>query len=814
MAPSTIIPEKTPDCSYDRVVTYVYCDFRAQNELSVSSILGSVLSQIPERQQPLLGQVLGALFYAQESSGDYRLQLREIFEKLFYSIYGWNRFFICIDAIDEFPTEKRAQLWESLQRIVRECRNVRLFLTGRPQIREEARKYFPGNANMVSVKPNTDDITSYIEHRLGEDLAPGGVSVELRADILRIVPQKLSGMFLLVALKIDAILGEMTIHKRRQVLGEMSNGLDLSNAYEQTLNRIRQQGGGKGKLGIEALMWISRCERPLNSEELCYALGVELGEEDLNAQNVPLIQTILGCTLGLVKIDETASTVCLLHPTLQEYLGQHPTLFATAHSMMAEICLTYLNYRSIRELPPCLYTGPITTPFLEYATCFWGSHAAVEVTEKVKNLALQLLDGYENHVSASILWQKKIRKWYLPREIMGITGLHCIAFWGIAEIASAMLEAKRWDTDCGDSGGDTPLMWTVKYGNDRLAKILLDQGDTEPEVVLSASHAISSPTAQWRNEGVVKLLLQRGNVNPNSRDRNRRTPLSYAAMGGLGSVVRVLLERGDVDPDPSDSNGRTPLSFAAEWGREDLVKPFLERGNVNPNLPDNKGRSPLSLVAGYRYERVLKLFSEYGNPNRGLPEASGRATTAAPGQDTQGQEATDPLQVPGGVSPHEKDGLQLDASNPPSTMCGPPQKQPLACKLPSLDQPDSNSSLSTPIRTFNFSLALNLFLLALVIWFILHGSEDYLGPAARKQASESNNEKVWADVAKISATAGTRRPKKVHSRQAWPYHQGLKGPKAPPASLGQQRLMAELKGRDKQHMDKLLVKLIKDLRNH
>ena len=281
--------------------------------------------------------------------------------------------------------------------------------------------------------------------------------------------------FLLASLNMDAVLAEPTIHQRRRVLHRITKGLGLQGVYDTTLDRIRKQGGSKSRLGMEALMWISRCERPLRSQELCHALGVELGADDFNIQNVPSIITVLGYTLGLAIIDETASTPSrLLHFTLREYIGQHPTLFVTVHSMMAEICLTYLNSRSIRalrpnldivqrsfpELPQCpgLDDALRETPFLEYSTCVWGAHAARGVTEPVKSLALRLLGGYENHISAPVLWGKKIRKGCRMGDIQGISGLHCIAFWGIAEIAISMLEMDGLQVSARDSKCRTPLM--------------------------------------------------------------------------------------------------------------------------------------------------------------------------------------------------------------------------------------------------------------------------------------------------------------------------------------------------------------------
>ena len=333
--------------------------------------------------------------------------------------------------------------------------------------------------------------------------------------------------FLLASLDMDAILAEPTVHQRRQGLQRITKSLGLHDVYSTTLDRIRQQGGSKSRLGMQALMWISCSERPLILRELRHALGVELGAEDFSIQNVPSTRAVLGCTLGLVTIDKKSSTPRLLHFTLQEYLGQHPTLFITAHSMMAEICLTYLNCRLIRALPLTHDNASRTTPFLEYATCFWGAHAARAVTEPVKSLALRLLNRYENHVSAAVFCKKK-----LDREFGGISGLHCIAFWGIAEIAISMLEMKRWQVNARDSWGETPLMWAVEYRNTRIVELFLNQVYIGSDTVIKDQHTAFSFAAFLGNEDVVKLLLERGNISPDLSDGNGRTPPLFAVMGG------------------------------------------------------------------------------------------------------------------------------------------------------------------------------------------------------------------------------------------------------------------------------------------
>ena len=430
--------------------------------------------------------------------------------------------------------------------------------------------------------------------------------------------------FLPAPLNMDAVLTEATIHQRRQALHRITKGLGLQDAYDKTLDRIRQQGGSRSRLGIEALMWISRSERPLGSQELCHALGVELGAEGFSIQNVPSIRTVLGYTLGLAIIDEQGSTPRLLYFTLKEYL-EHATLFVTAHSMMAKICLSYLNCRSIRALPPSLAYVPETAPFLEYATCFWGAHAGRWVTEPVKSLALRLLDGYENHVFAAGLWRgRMIEKWWMAGDVQGITGLHCIAFWGITEIASIMVTTKGRQLNRRDTMNRTPLMWAVEYENRGMMELFLEQEDIEPDKVIQHGRTAFSLAAGLGNEDALNLLLQRGDVYPDSMDSNGRTLLSFAAERGLEDLVKLLLQRGDVDPNSPDSNGRTPLLYAVITRAAGVVKVLLGRPGVNPNLSADDGRTPLFSAAWRRYSDVVNLLLERGDINPDLPDRNGR----------------------------------------------------------------------------------------------------------------------------------------------------------------------------------------------
>jgi len=238
-------------------------------------------------------------------------------------------------------------------------------------------------------------------------------------------------------------------------LDEMTKGKGLGDPYMATLSRVKSQPRSRSKLGMEALMWVSHSERPLHVNESCHALGVEEGSTDLNARNVPAIETLLACSPGLITVEKSSSAVRPIHYTLQECLSDNPNLFPKPHPIIAEVCLTYLNFRHVRDLSPALRSVPSTAPFIEYASCYWGTHSRRETTESVKMLALKLLDGYDKHISSKMLLLHRTSSLDRPLDQddtpRGFTGLHGAAYLGCVEITAVLLKMNKWDVRATDS---------------------------------------------------------------------------------------------------------------------------------------------------------------------------------------------------------------------------------------------------------------------------------------------------------------------------------------------------------------------------
>ena len=431
--------------------------------------------------------------------------------------------------------------------------------------------------------------------------------------------------FLLVSLNIDTILQESTLHRRREKLRKMTHGLGLGDAYNATIERIKAQDGDKSRLGMEALMWVSHAERPLRSDELCHALAVELGSRNFNTGNAPSISTLVSCCQGLITVDKEASTVRLIHFTLQEYLSSHSNIFIRPHSAIAEICLAFLNTEQVRAIPTNRSPHLSITPFLEYCSLYWGIHTKRELSDCAKSLALELFRRYDGHISIQLLLgQPKALRLPNYRTNLRFSGLHCASFFGIVEMAAALIEMECYDINEGDFWRTTPLAWAAQNGHEGVVKILLGEGEVNPDKPDDRGLTPLLYAARNGHKGVMEILLERQDVLPDKPDYDGRTPLMYASQNGHEEMVKILLAREKVNPDKGDGNGWTPLLYAASRGHEGVVKLLLEQDEVNPDLRAIWGKTPLSQAAWNGHEGVVKLLLEREEVHPDLGEIRGQ----------------------------------------------------------------------------------------------------------------------------------------------------------------------------------------------
>ena len=173
-------------------VAAFYCDFLSQQDQTINNIVGAILKQLVGRVG-IAKDVRDAFQKAKNEIGGRGPRLSDLMGMLRTAIGSLHRVFICIDALDECLPNRLPELFESLRDIIRESPSARIFLTGRPHVGDDVRRYFT-KAIVIPISPNIDDIRNYVEKRLDRDAEPEAMSNDLRADIVKAIQENISDM--------------------------------------------------------------------------------------------------------------------------------------------------------------------------------------------------------------------------------------------------------------------------------------------------------------------------------------------------------------------------------------------------------------------------------------------------------------------------------------------------------------------------------------------------------------------------------------------------------------------------------------------
>ena len=171
----------------DLAVAWLYCDYLAHQEQSTTAMLGAILKQLVSIGE--MPEDVRQTF--RERFSDRGLRLPDIVGMLKTTIALFPSVYICIDASDESTPESRQELLRSLQDIIRESPSMRILFTGRCHVQGEVEKYFT-EAIIIPVSPTDDDIRVYLGARLDKDTELDAIDADLRSDIMRMIPEKLS----------------------------------------------------------------------------------------------------------------------------------------------------------------------------------------------------------------------------------------------------------------------------------------------------------------------------------------------------------------------------------------------------------------------------------------------------------------------------------------------------------------------------------------------------------------------------------------------------------------------------------------------
>ena len=431
--------------------------------------------------------------------------------------------------------------------------------------------------------------------------------------------------FLLARLHLDSLAGETTAKSIKYTLENLKTGArSLTQAYEDAIKRIESQTPARVSLAKEVLSWIIIAKRPLTARELQHALAIEIGETELDEDNIPEIAEIVSVCAGLVVIDKQSDIIRPVHYTTQEFFELvEKAWIPQARSMIVNKCVTYLSFdtflaRLVNSHQLVLMLAE--NPFLNYAALYWGVHAFQLYSEEKSSaivetheLALRFLQNESLVQSCTLVQYHANHKSFFQYYHHGGAGLHMAAFFGLAHLCAGLLEQQddtKVEADPSNEWERTPLSYAAQMGHVAVVKLLLERADVDINYMDSQRHGPLSYAAMEGHEAVVKLLLERADIDINRTNVGGDGPLSYAARRGHVAVVKLMLAKDGVDVNSKNRQGDTPLSYAAEGGHVALVKLLLERADIDVNCKGDNGFTPLIQAVIYEHEAVVKTLLE------------------------------------------------------------------------------------------------------------------------------------------------------------------------------------------------------------
>ncbi|VZI12891.1 unnamed protein product [Fusarium fujikuroi] len=640
-------------------LSYIFCNFQRQDQQTSDGLLTCILKQL-SAGLPSLPECLRSL-YTNHAIQRTRPSPREIISTLGPVISEHSRVFIIVDALDEYGSApgSRESFLVQLARLQEEF-NVNIFATSRfdTTISSEIRSSFPNSASL-EINAVRGDIGTYIEGNF--NMLPPDIRQNkgLRRDIIESVQESVDGMFLLARIYLNLlsykvseteIRNQLSMFKRGSRKG---NAKALSNAYEQTMTRIKSQEPDHAMLAKGVLLWLTYARSELTIEDLQYALAARSKYRMVYAQDLPFESTMISVCAGLVAFDESSKIIRLVHYTTQEYLSQNPhELFPLTEQDIARTCMSHLwveENERYRFLDFDLATRS-SYPLWWYSAVNWGHHGR---DSSLSNR--ELIEFLDDEATVSLAMRNALQKFKVGYFFM--RHLHIAAYFGLAELVEYLLDMGT-AVDIADRTGRTPLSYASEQGHEAIMVVLLERGakaDSQDGEIVPKWHydnenagrtPLSFATEQG-HEAAVHILIANG-ASASVRSKSGRTPLSYAVEDKRESLVRLFLEtepedisievgravdneheaivrlllESGADVDFSITPGFTPLLRATRANNENIARLLLENG-ANPD-PLHSMSTPLLFAAARGYERIARLLLVTGRVQIDRPDRFGR----------------------------------------------------------------------------------------------------------------------------------------------------------------------------------------------
>ena len=398
------------------------------------------------------------------------------------------------------------------------------------------------------------------------------------------------------------------------------------------------QDPARAQLATRTLALLTAAKAPMTAGGMSHAMGIAHVLDSkkrlsrLSEDEIPNLESIIECCMGLVAIDPVTRVVNLAHFDIAQYMQTHwdESFSWKEKLMLANITLAYLSLDAFSN-GPCRQADAFSRrleacPFLDYASRHWGHHAreAMLLQDADAEQGKQELIGNVN--------------WLLNNRMNLESSLQvCDLNSRPSIVREALLRNKDKDfaLRAEKFRSVSKLQVATRHGFFQIARMIID---SHPDLVFHQDDFDTSALHEAAQGGwadIVDILLKAG-APPCPMNKEKKPPVYYAARNGNTKIIsliskeepvdKVLRERSESSVPPSERIQRSdrtesvpirrdqgdPLSLekafcdAAEAGKWDVIRNLLEEG-VNPDSKKD-GKSAMIYAIHGGHEGILKLL--------------------------------------------------------------------------------------------------------------------------------------------------------------------------------------------------------------
>lgn len=627
----SVLAKHLIDDRLPRSSTICYFFFKDQDQCTVCQALCALLHQLFSQKPFLIKHAMEE--YRENGQGMIR-STKSLWEILGKAVKDpeTGPVIIVLDALDECDESEFKDLVRIIQSQFQNDHSgfskVKYLLTSRPYEQIvckftgllELFPYvrIPGEEESESISREVNHVIRYRVEQLARDKRlPDPVKCHLRERLLQI-PHR---TYLWVYLVFDLLATED--------FKKTPNGVDHTiavlpantyEAYERILSKSK-----KDPMVRRALSIILAANRPLTLSEMNIALNVHKTSRsiyDLDVEDDEDFRSRLRTWCGLF-VSVHHDKVYFLHQTAREFLlahaatppnvtleprWRHSITSQSAHNVLTEICVVYLDFLNDETLPDFdteNFSNLETFGFLDYSARNWGTHcrnACMSADADVLPFTLRICDQVSRSRAAwfTLYWKSK----YFSIA-KGFTGLMISSYFGVEAVVTAHLE-KGEDLESKDEDDRTALSWAAINGHASIAKLLLEKGadfdwkDNDGQTALSSA-------AEHGHVAVIDLLLEKG-ANFDFQNNDGWTPLSCAARNGHKNVVKLLLEKGAGFV--SSDNDASPLVWAMENNYRSVIKHLFDKKSLDFDSKDYDDQLTILSALQEGYDNIIEFLLE------------------------------------------------------------------------------------------------------------------------------------------------------------------------------------------------------------